>query len=84
MSGFDVLVLGSSGSYASPDNPCTGYLIRTPQATVVLDCGPGTLGPLQAAVDLEAHDPARVGVRVYVRVGLDSNPHVVRAPRECG
>lgn len=53
MSGFDVLVLGSSGSYASPDNPCTGYLVRTPEANVMLDCGPGTLGPLQAAVDLE-------------------------------
>ena len=49
---FEVLVLGSSGSYASPDNPCTGYLVRTPEASVVLDCGPGTVGPLQAAIDL--------------------------------
>ena len=53
MSGFEILVLGSSGSYASPDNPCTGYLLRTPEANVMLDCGPGTLGPLQAAVDLK-------------------------------
>ena len=45
-------VLGSSGSYASTDNPCTGYLVRSPGASVVLDCGPGTLGPLQAALDL--------------------------------
>ncbi len=52
MSGFDVTVLGSSGSYASADNPCTGYLLRSPEAAAVLDCGPGTLGPLQAQVDL--------------------------------
>lgn len=52
MSDFEVVVLGSSGSYASADNPCTGYLVITPEATVVLDCGPGTLGPMQAEVDL--------------------------------
>ena len=49
---FEVLVLGSSGSYASPDNPCTGYLVCTPEASVILDCGPGTVGPMQAAIDL--------------------------------
>ena len=47
-----VTVLGSSGSYASADNPCTGYLLRSPEATVLLDAGPGTLGPLQRAIDL--------------------------------
>ena len=48
---FTVTVLGSSGSYASPDNPCTGYLLRSPGANVLLDCGPGTVGPLQQAID---------------------------------
>ena len=47
-----VTVLGCSGSYAAPDNPCTGYLVRSQAAAVLLDCGPGTLGPLQAAADL--------------------------------
>jgi len=42
-----VTVLGSSGSYASSTNPCTGYLLRSKDATVLLDCGPGTLGRLQ-------------------------------------
>ncbi len=42
-----VTVLGSSGSYASTENPCTGFLLRSAGATVLLDCGPGTLGPLQ-------------------------------------
>ncbi len=45
-------VLGCSGSYAAPGNPCTGYLVRSDRAAVVLDCGPGTLGPLQDAIDL--------------------------------
>ncbi|MEM9202699.1 MAG: MBL fold metallo-hydrolase [Actinomycetota bacterium] len=53
---FSVTVLGSSGSYASPTNPCTGYLLRSPGATVLLDCGPGTLGPLQATIDLAELD----------------------------
>ena len=47
-----VTVLGCSGSYAAPGNPCTGYLVRSDGASVLLDCGPGTLGPLQEAVDL--------------------------------
>ena len=47
-----VTVLGCSGSYAAPGNPCTGYLVRSPCASVLLDCGPGTLGPLQEAIDL--------------------------------
>ena len=50
---IEVIVLGSSGSYATPTNPCTGYLVRTPDAAVLLDCGPGTLGPLQQATKLE-------------------------------
>ena len=51
-----VTVLGCSGSYAAPGNPCTGYLVRSDAAAVVLDCGPGTLGPLQEAIDLAAVD----------------------------
>lgn len=49
---FRVTVLGSSGSYASSDNPCTGYLVRSAGATVLLDAGPGTLGPLQREIDI--------------------------------
>lgn len=47
-----VTVLGSSGSYAAPDNPCTGFLVESADAAVLFDCGPGTTGPLQAALDL--------------------------------
>jgi len=49
---IEITVLGSSGSYAGPANPCTGYLVRSAGASVLLDCGPGTLGPLQRAIDL--------------------------------
>ncbi|MEZ5168190.1 MAG: MBL fold metallo-hydrolase [Acidimicrobiales bacterium] len=52
MSALEITVLGSSGSYASPTNGCTGFLVRSAGADVVFDCGPGTLGPLQAACDL--------------------------------
>jgi len=48
---FQVTVLGSSGSYASASNPCTGLLLRSGSTAVLLDCGPGTLGPLQRHID---------------------------------
>ncbi|MGB1505525.1 MAG: MBL fold metallo-hydrolase [Acidimicrobiales bacterium] len=49
---FRVTILGSSGSYASGENPCSGYLVRSDGASVLLDAGPGTLGPLQREIDL--------------------------------
>jgi len=52
MNDIEVTVLGSSGSYAAADNPCTGFLIRSPGASVLYDCGPGTAGPLQRTLDL--------------------------------
>lgn len=54
--GLSVTVLGCSGSYAAPGNPCTSYLVRSPDAAVLLDCGPGSLGPLQAAADFAEID----------------------------
>ncbi|MFX3681219.1 MAG: MBL fold metallo-hydrolase [Candidatus Hopanoidivoransaceae bacterium] len=53
MTDLTVTVLGSSGSYAAPGNPCTGFLVRSADAAVLYDCGPGTAGPLQEAIDLE-------------------------------
>jgi len=44
---IQVTILGSSGSYATPENPCTSLLMRSPEASVLLDCGPGSTGPLQ-------------------------------------
>ena len=38
-------VLGSSGTYPTPENPASGYLV-TAGTTVMLDCGPGTFPAL--------------------------------------
>lgn len=45
-----VTVLGCSGSYAGPGGACSGYLVRSPGATVVVDLGSGTLANLQRHV----------------------------------
>ncbi len=54
---LNVTVLGSSGTYAGPDEACSGFLVRSPGATVMMDAGPGTLANLQRHVapdDLDA------------------------------
>ena len=51
-----VTVLGCSGSYAAAGGACTGYLMRSPQANVWLDAGPGTLANLQAECTLSELD----------------------------
>lgn len=45
-------VLGCAGSYAGPGDACSGYLVRSPGAVIVLDLGPGTLANLQRHVEL--------------------------------
>ncbi|HEY8547794.1 MAG TPA: MBL fold metallo-hydrolase [Acidimicrobiales bacterium] len=55
--GLRITVLGCSGSYPGPGEACSGYLVRSPGATVVLDLGSGTLANLQRHVpvaDLDA------------------------------
>jgi ribonuclease BN (tRNA processing enzyme) len=51
-----VTVLGSSGTYAGPDNACSGYLVRGRGVTVLLDAGPGTLANLQHHVPVTGLD----------------------------
>jgi ribonuclease BN (tRNA processing enzyme) len=51
-----VTVLGSSGSYAGAGNPCSGFVVDNGSTRVWLDCGTGTLGPLQEHVDLSELD----------------------------
>jgi ribonuclease BN (tRNA processing enzyme) len=53
---FTLTVLGCSGTYADSGGAGTGYLLRSPEATVWHDCGPGTLGNLQRHVPLAALD----------------------------
>ncbi|WP_367128140.1 MBL fold metallo-hydrolase [Saccharothrix sp. HUAS TT1] len=40
-------VLGTATPYPRPDNPCSGYLLRTDDTTVWVDAGTGTLAELQ-------------------------------------
>lgn len=47
-----VTILGCSGSYPSPGEACSGYLVRSDQATTVVDLGSGTLANLQRQVAL--------------------------------
>ncbi len=47
-----VTTLGCSGTYAGPGGACSGYLVRSPGATVVVDLGPGALANLQRHVEL--------------------------------
>lgn len=54
---LSLTVLGCSGSYAGePGDACSGYLVRTPGATTVVDLGPGTLAHLQQHVTLPEVD----------------------------
>lgn len=45
-------VLGCSGSVVGPDSPASGYLLQAPDTPpLVIDFGPGVLGPLQRYAD---------------------------------
>ncbi len=50
--GLSLTILGCSGSYAGPDNACSGYLVASDATIVWLDTGPGTLANAQRHIDL--------------------------------
>jgi ribonuclease BN (tRNA processing enzyme) len=54
--GLSLTILGCSGSYASVDIPCSGYLVQGAGKSIVVDLGPGTLGNLQRHVALSDVD----------------------------
>lgn len=49
-------VLGSSGGYPVPDNPCSGYLLETGEARIWIDAGTGTMAAVQRILPLERID----------------------------
>jgi len=49
-------VLGSSGGYPVPDNPCTGFLLEHGEARLWIDAGTGTLAAVQRILPLERID----------------------------
>ena len=54
--GLTVTVLGCSGTYPGADTACSGYLVRSPGAAVVVDLGAGTLASLQRHVAIGSLD----------------------------
>ena len=48
---MELTVLGASGSYNGRHGPCSGYLVRTPEANLWMDCGNGTLAVLHDHLD---------------------------------
>ncbi|WP_157876189.1 MBL fold metallo-hydrolase, partial [Streptacidiphilus griseoplanus] len=44
---MDLTVVGCSGSFPSPDSPCSSYLLEADGFRVVIDLGNGALGALQ-------------------------------------
>ena len=54
---FELAVLGSSGMYSDTSRACSGYLFRSTDANVVVDCGPGStsnLGKFAAYNEVDA------------------------------
>jgi ribonuclease BN (tRNA processing enzyme) len=51
-----ITVLGSSGTWASADSACSGYLVSDGVTRVWIDCGPGTLSALQWHTSLDELD----------------------------
>ena len=92
-SGVELTVLGCSGSYGAPaGGACSGYLVRTPDAVIWMDCGNGTFANLQQHVNPEeltavvithAHPDHCVdiyGLHVMYRFGLERSGLPVYAP----
>lgn len=53
---MELTVLGSSGTFTGPGSVCSGYLVRTEAATVLVDAGNGSTANLQREVDLQDLD----------------------------
>ena len=49
-------VLGSSGTFTGPGSLCSGYLLRTEAATIMVDAGNGSTSRLQQEVALDELD----------------------------
>ena len=59
-------VLGCSGTFPGPDSPCSGYLVEHDGFRLVVDLGPGALGPLQRSIDLLEIDAVYVLSLIHI------------------
>lgn len=53
---FTLTVLGTGAPFPQPDRPCAGYLLRTDEAKVWVDAGPGSMANLLRHTRLEELD----------------------------
>lgn len=51
--GLKLTIVGSSPAYPNPDGACSGYLVESRDARLLVDCGHGVTGILQTIVGLE-------------------------------
>lgn len=90
---MELTVLGCSGSFNGPKGgACSGYLIRSGETSIWLDCGNGTFGNLQQYIDVEDltavvithehpdHCVDIYGLHVLMRYGLERDGLPVIAP----
>ena len=56
VTGLTLTVLGCSGTYPGDGGACSGYLVRSPGASLVVDLGAGTLANLQHHLAIGAID----------------------------
>jgi ribonuclease BN (tRNA processing enzyme) len=90
---LELTVLGCSGSYGAPaGGACSGYLVRTAESVLWLDCGNGTLANLQrhasvedlAAVVITHWHPDHCvdiyGLHVLLKYGLERSALAVYVP----
>ena len=90
---MELTVLGCSGSYGSPaGGACSGYLVRSGEAVIWMDCGNGSFANLQqhanpadltAVVITHAHPDHCVdiyGLHVMYKYGIDCGGLPVYAP----
>lgn len=47
-----ITIVGSSGTYSSPDSACSSYLVQTDSTSVLVDAGPGSSIELQRHIEL--------------------------------
>ena len=40
---LELTIIGNQGPYSGPGGACSGYLVRSQGATVLIDCGPGVM-----------------------------------------
>lgn len=60
---FELVVCGSSGTHPGPGRACSGYLLRTDDTRVMLDCGNGSTSLMQRETAIEDLDAVIVSHR---------------------